>query len=152
MQWKLRKINFQNLLQSILITSATDLRRSLHEIIFRLTFASTASKVFKYGDFSGPYFPVLGLNTEINLLIQSDYWKIRTKKTPHLDTFHAVLQPPSVIHAALNTNFTSIASKTMGWISFIGPFKSTLSETSLLSGCLTSSLDNVSVGYHYISC
>ena len=25
----------------------------------------TVSKVSKYGDFSGPYFPVFGLNTEI---------------------------------------------------------------------------------------
>ena len=33
--------------------------------------------------FSGPYFPVFGLNTEIygvNLRIQSEYRKIRTKK------------------------------------------------------------------------
>ena len=29
---------------------------------------------------SGPYFPVLGLNTG----------KYRSEKTPHLDTFHAV--------------------------------------------------------------
>ena len=37
----------------------------------------------KYGFFSGPYFPVFGLNTEIyglNLRIQSEYWKIRTRK------------------------------------------------------------------------
>ena len=75
-------------------------------MILRLTYASTTSKVSKYGDFSGPYFPVFGLNTgiySVNLLIQPDYWKIRTRKTPHLDTFHAVLQPPSVIHAAFNT-------------------------------------------------
>ena len=31
----------------------------------------------KYGVFSGPYFPVFGLNTD-------------EKKTPYLDTFHAV--------------------------------------------------------------
>ena len=40
-----------------------------------------------------PYFPVIGLNTEIfgvNLHIQSKYRKIWTRKTPHLDTFHAV--------------------------------------------------------------
>ena len=46
----------------------------------------TARKVSKYGVFSGPYFPVFGLNTEIysvNLHIQSKYGKIRT-------TFHAV--------------------------------------------------------------
>ena len=47
----------------------------------------------KYGAFSGPYFPV-GLNTKIysvNLPIQSEYRKIRTRKTPYLDTFHAVI-------------------------------------------------------------
>ena len=43
----------------------------------------TAWKVFKYGVFPGPYFPVLGLNTEIysvNLGIQSEYRKIGTRK------------------------------------------------------------------------
>ena len=43
----------------------------------------TAWKVSKYGVFSGPYFPVIGLNTEIyvvNLYIQSEYRKIRTRK------------------------------------------------------------------------
>ena len=47
----------------------------------------------KYGDFSGPYFPVFGLNTETysaNLHIHSEYRKIRTRKIPYLDTFHAV--------------------------------------------------------------
>ena len=37
----------------------------------------------KYGVFSGPYFPVFGLNTEIysvNLCIQSKNGKIRTRK------------------------------------------------------------------------
>ena len=43
--------------------------------------------------FSGPYFPAFGLNMEIygvNLRIQSECRKIRTKKIPYLDTFHAV--------------------------------------------------------------
>ena len=43
----------------------------------------TAWKVTKYGVFSGPYFLVFGLNTEIygvNLRIQSEYRKIRTRK------------------------------------------------------------------------
>ena len=42
----------------------------------------TAWKVSKYGVFSGLYFPVFGLNTEIysvNLRIQSEYRKIRTR-------------------------------------------------------------------------
>ena len=34
----------------------------------------------KYGVFSGPYFPVFGLNTR----------KYGAEKTPYLDTFHAV--------------------------------------------------------------
>ena len=42
----------------------------------------TALKLSKYGVISGPYFPVFGLNTEIysvNLRIQSEYRKIRTR-------------------------------------------------------------------------
>ena len=40
-------------------------------------------QVTKGGVFSGPYFLVLGLNTEIyfvNFRIQSEYWKLRTRK------------------------------------------------------------------------
>ena len=43
----------------------------------------TAWNVSKYEVFSGPYFPVFGLNTEIcgvNLRIQFEYRKIRTRK------------------------------------------------------------------------
>ena len=43
----------------------------------------TAWKVSKYGVFSGPYFPVFGMNTEIygvDLRIQSEYRKIRARK------------------------------------------------------------------------
>ena len=51
--------------------------------IMKLTKTNTAWKVFKYRVFSGPYFPVFGLNTEIygvNLRIQSKYRKMRTRK------------------------------------------------------------------------
>ena len=44
--------------------------------------AFTAWNVSRYGVISGPYFPVLGLNTEIyevHLCIQSEYRKIRTR-------------------------------------------------------------------------
>ena len=44
--------------------------------------------------FSGPYFPVFRLNTErygVSLHIQSEYGKIRTRKTPNMETFHALL-------------------------------------------------------------
>ena len=45
---------------------------------YRVSF--TAWKVSKYGIFSVPYFPVFGLNTEVNLRIQSKCRKIRTRK------------------------------------------------------------------------
>ena len=44
--------------------------------------------------FSGQYFPAFGLNTErheVFLLIQSEFGKIRTRKTPNMDTFQAIL-------------------------------------------------------------
>ena len=43
--------------------------------------------------FSGPYFPTFGLNTVIygvSFRIQSEFGKIRTRKTLNTDTFHAV--------------------------------------------------------------
>ena len=42
----------------------------------------TAWKVSKYGAFSGPYFPVFGLNT--------DTGKYGPEKTPYLNTFLSV--------------------------------------------------------------
>ena len=45
--------------------------------------------------FSGPYFLAFGLNTErcrVSSCIQSELGKIRTRKTPNTDTFHAVLR------------------------------------------------------------
>ena len=51
-------------------------------------------KKFPYFGFSGPYFPTLGLITEIysvNFHIQSKFGKIRTRKTPNMDTFQAVI-------------------------------------------------------------
>ena len=51
---------------------------------------TTAWKVSKYGVFSGSYFPVLGLNTEIygaNLRIQPEYGKIRTRKNTVFEYF-----------------------------------------------------------------
>ena len=44
----------------------------------------------KYGVSSGPCFPAFELNTErysVSLCIQSECGKIRTRKTPYLDTF-----------------------------------------------------------------
>ena len=50
-------------------------------------------EVSKCGVFSGPYFPVFGLNTEIygiNVHIQSDTGKYGPEKNLYLDTFHTV--------------------------------------------------------------
>ena len=47
----------------------------------------------KYGVFSGPYFLAFRLNTErygVSLCILSECRKIRTRKAPYFDTFHAV--------------------------------------------------------------
>ena len=45
--------------------------------------------------FSGRHFPAFGLNTErslvVSLCIQSKFGKIRTRKTPNTDIFHAVV-------------------------------------------------------------
>ena len=47
-------------------------------------------EVSKYGDFCGPYFPVLGLNKGIYFLNQSEYEKIRTRENSVFDIFHVV--------------------------------------------------------------
>ena len=47
---------------------------------FIIAIGTTASKVSKHRISSGPYIPVLGLNTG----------KYGPEKTPYLDTFHAV--------------------------------------------------------------
>ena len=69
----------------------------------------TTWKVSKYGIFSGPYFPVFGVNAEIyfvNLRIQSEYRKIRTRKNSafgHLSR-SAIFHTPGNFHA-----YTSIS-------------------------------------------
>ena len=50
----------------------------------------------KYGVFSGPYFPVFGLNAEIYGVIQDTVFSPNAEiygleKTSYLDTFHAML-------------------------------------------------------------
>ena len=51
-------------------------------------------RMSRFGGFSGPYFPVFGVNTEIYRVttrINSEYSKIRTRKTPKLDFFRLVI-------------------------------------------------------------
>ena len=70
--------------------------------MWSFSFFNTALKVSKYGVFSGPYFPVLGLNMEIysvNLRIQFEYRKIRTKKNSVFGHFS---------RSASNTEFTKV--------------------------------------------
>ena len=50
-------------------------------------------KSVRIWSFSGPYFPVFVLNMGwywVSLCIQSEYVKMRTRKTPNMDTFQAV--------------------------------------------------------------
>ena len=63
---------------------------------YRIAFLEKTHRVktFLILSFSGPYFPTLGLITEIysvNFHIQSKFGKIRTRKTPNMDTFQAVI-------------------------------------------------------------
>ena len=51
-------------------------------IILRFIILLTAWKVFRYGIFSGPYFPLFALNTG----------KYRPEKTPHLATTRCILK------------------------------------------------------------
>ena len=49
--------------------------------------------------FSGPYFPAFGLNVNryrLSLRIQSEYGKIKTRKTPNTETFHKLFVPKIV--------------------------------------------------------
>ena len=44
-------------------------------------------KMSKYGVFSGPYFPLIGLNTSV---FSPNMGKCGPENTPYLDTFYAV--------------------------------------------------------------
>ena len=53
-------------------------------------FMKDCMKRARIRSYSGPYFPVFGLNTErysVSLYIQSECWKIPTRITPNTDTF-----------------------------------------------------------------
>ena len=53
----------------------------------------TALKNVRIRCYSGPHFPAFGLNSEryrVSLHIQSECGKMRTRRTPNTDTFHAV--------------------------------------------------------------
>ena len=57
-------------------------QRFFSSVTIKLGYTNTVWNVSKYGVFSGPYFPILGLNTG----------KYGPEKTPYLNTFHAVCE------------------------------------------------------------
>ena len=82
----------------------------------------------KYGVFSGPYFPVFRLNTEIyfvNLRIQSKYGKIRTRKKLRILTLFAQCirrSPDKVVDCQLGyseLNFFQHVQITQGFKTYI---------------------------------
>ena len=87
---------------------------------------------------SGPYLPAFGMNTErygASLCIQSECGKIRTRKTPNTDTFHALSEdvfskkgrmieaiPPIADGLALHTKPT-IYQSSFAWGQMLEPNK-----------------------------
>ena len=67
-------------------------------------------RIYPNGDFSGPYFPVFGLNTEIYSV---QIWvKYRLEKTLYLESFQAVNTLPNIIHLVGTTfNFDVFEKK-----------------------------------------
>ena len=45
----------------------------------------------KYRVFSGPYFPIFGLNTPYLTVFSPNARKYGPEKTPYMDAFHAVI-------------------------------------------------------------
>ena len=62
-------------------------------------------KIVRIRSFSGPYFPAFGLN------IQSEYGKIRTRKTPNMDTFQEVTELNTKFVVSLALESTSYKKK-----------------------------------------
>ena len=68
-----------------------DLWKISSNILFWMIQCIKSARIRNY---SGPYFPAFGLNTErygVSLRIQSKCGKIRIRITPNADTFHAVM-------------------------------------------------------------
>ena len=76
-------------LENLIITSISVNLRAINFFVSNYN----CVKSVRIRSFSGPYFPAFGLNTGryvVSLRIQSKCRKIRTRKTPNMDTFHAV--------------------------------------------------------------
>ena len=63
----------------------------------------------RYGVFSGPYFPLFGLNTG----------KYRPEKSPYLNTFHAVTRQRFVVMNNIAGNYLYMCIKYL-YLDFVG--------------------------------
>ena len=57
----------------------------------------TVWKVSKYRDFSGPYYPAFGLNTQHLSVLIPNAGKYGPEKPPYLNTFHSVCDTPLLL-------------------------------------------------------
>ena len=87
-------------------------------------------KSVRIPSFSSHFFPALGLNTDrygVSLRIQSESGKIRTRKFPNTDTFHAVIVIPI-------KGFLKTINLFQPNAAFLYPLKT--SENLTFSGCI----------------
>ena len=75
---------------SIIFTPVSLLLWKNKDLYFYDPISRHCTKSAQIRSFFWPYFPVFGLNYSVNLRIQSQYRKIRIRKTPYLDTLHTV--------------------------------------------------------------
>ena len=103
-------------------------------------------KSVRIRNYSSKYFPAFGLNTErygVSLCIQSQCEKIRTRITPNMDTFHAVLEFTSLL-GTLETGLQA----TLNFTDLLGTAKIGLKTlTGSLIG-LPGSLGILQIGLH----
>ena len=74
----------------------------MNSVMVRNTVSPTVWKMFKYGFFSGPYFPLFGVNTR----------KYGPEKTPYMDSFHAVSAAVN-IHVKVRPSFWNTKNNTI---------------------------------------
>ena len=90
-------------------------------------------KTVRIWSFSGPYFPAFALNMEtckVNLRIQSECGKIRTRETPNTYTFHAVFSMKLIL---ARVSFIVLIWKCRDKSKHCDIFKDTVIEGKLLS-------------------
>ena len=71
----------------------------------------------RYGVFSGPYFPIFGLNTDIygvNLKFGRNTGKYGPEKTPYLDIFYTVKISPRILFLVVHIQTLNKKLKLIG--------------------------------------